>query len=58
MNNQIEIIRCNHCSRSHRSDYCIKTGKVPSNDCIEDDINESDFENDIPRILSPRTRLK
>ena len=54
----IEIIRCNHCSRSHRSDYCIKTGKVPSNDCIEDDINESDFENDIPRILFPRTRLK
>lgn len=58
MNNQIEIIRCNHCGISHRSDYCIKTGKVPSNDCPEDDINESDFENDIPRILFPRTRLK
>ncbi len=57
MNNQIEIIRCNHCSRSHRSDYCIKTGKVPSIDCIEDDIQPSDFAHDLPQKLYPKNRL-
>ncbi len=57
MNNQTEIVRCNWCGKSHRSDYCIKTGKVPSNDCIEDDFDPSDFENDIPHKLYPKNRL-
>ena len=54
----MEIIRCNWCGHSHRSDFCITTGKVPSIDCAEDDTQPSAFENDIPRILFPRTRLK
>lgn len=39
----MEIIRCNHCGRDHRSDFCISTGKVPSYDCPECDINPNDF---------------
>lgn len=42
------LIRCNHCGRSHRSDYCIKTGKIPDINCLEDDIDLSDFTNDYP----------
>lgn len=53
----MEIIRCNWCGWSHRSDYCIKTGKVPSIDCIEDDIQPSDFAHDLPQKLYPKNRL-
>jgi len=42
------LISCNHCGRSHRSDYCIKTGKIPDINCLEDDIDLSDFNNDYP----------
>ena len=35
---------------SHRSDFCIKTGKVPDANCLEDDIDLSDFENDYPKF--------
>lgn len=45
------MIRCNHCGRDHRPDYCIKTGKVPSDDCVESDINPSDFEHDVVHRL-------
>lgn len=50
MNNQFELIRCNHCNMSHRPDFCIKTGKVPDTNCLEDDIDLSDFENDYPKF--------
>lgn len=43
MPNNIEIIRCNHCGKDHRSDYCIATGKVPSDDCPECDTDLTDF---------------
>lgn len=37
------IIRCNHCGKSHLEDYCFETGKVPSQECIEDDIDPTPF---------------
>lgn len=37
------MIRCNHCGKDHRHDYCITTGKIPSEDCIESDIELSPF---------------
>ncbi len=49
------LIRCNHCNMSHRPDFCIKTGKVPDTNCLEDDIDLSDFENDYPKVYEKYT---
>lgn len=52
----MDIIRCNHCGRSHWSNICPATGKVPSADCIEDDINPTDYDVGLPE--NPLTQYR
>lgn len=52
------MIRCNHCGRDHRHDYCTVSGKIPSDDCLESDINPSDFEEDSDGLHRPGFRSR
>lgn len=52
----MNIIRCNHCGKSHWSNYCPATGKVPSEDCIEDDIDPTCFDVGLPE--NPQTQYR
>jgi hypothetical protein len=50
------IVRCNHCGKSHWDNYCPKTGKIPSPDCPEDDIDPTPYDVGLPENPSTQYR--